>query len=89
MEWAKVTYLIIPERSHDGSWWAVAPDLPGLVMFGETRDELIANAPEAMEVYFEAQRDAGFEIAAPGTYPVELIYDQEEPVPVTVTVPAA
>jgi len=86
---APTTYLIIPERSHDGSWWAIAPDLPGLVMFGETREELIANAPDAMLDYFDAQPDAGFEIAAPGTYPVELIYEQEEPVPVTVTVPAA
>ena len=84
-----MTYLIIPEPSDDGSWWAIAPDLPGLVMHGDTRDELIANAPDAMLDYFEAQRDAGFTIAAPGTYPVELIYDQEEPVPVTVTVPAA
>jgi predicted RNase H-like HicB family nuclease len=89
MESETVTYLIIPEQSHDGSWWAIAPDLPGLVMYGETREELIANAPEAMDVYFEAQRESGGEIAAPGTYPVELIYDQEEPVPVTVTVPAA
>ena len=84
-----MTYVIIPERSHDGSWWAIAPDLPGLLMYGDTRDELIANAPEAMEVYFEAQRESGGEIAAPGTYPVERIFDMEEPVPVTVTVPAA
>jgi predicted RNase H-like HicB family nuclease len=89
MEAKTVTYVIVPERSHDGSWWAIAPDLPGLLMAGDTREELIANAPDAIADYIEMQRESGGEVAAPGTYPVERIFDQEEPVPVTVTVPAA
>ena len=77
-----MTYLIIPERSHDGSWSAIAPDLPGLLMAGTSREELLANAPDAM-------RESEFPIDPPGTDPVELIFDQEEPVAITVTVSAA
>jgi predicted RNase H-like HicB family nuclease len=84
-----VTYLIVPERSHDGSWWAIAPDLPGLLMAGDTRDDLLARAPAAIADYFDAMNESGFPIPEPGTYVVERIGDQEEPVPVTVTVPAA
>jgi predicted RNase H-like HicB family nuclease len=89
METQTVTYSIVPERSHDGSWWAIAPDLPGLLMCGDSRDELIANAPAAMADYFDAMRESGHPISPPGTNPVERIFDQEEPVPITVTVHAA
>jgi predicted RNase H-like HicB family nuclease len=89
MEAMTVTYLIVPERSHDGSWWAVAPDLPGLLLAGDTRDDLLSRASAAMADYFDAMNEAGFPILAPGTHPVERTGDQEEPVPITVTVPAA
>lgn len=84
-----MTYVIVPERSDDGSWWAIAPDLPGLVMAGDTRDDLLARAPDAMLDYFDAMNESGFPIPAPGTHPVERTGDQEEPVPITVAVPAA
>jgi predicted RNase H-like HicB family nuclease len=82
-----VTYSIIPERSHDGSWWAIAPDLPGLLMYGETRDELLASAPDAIADYLEAMREDDQPVPAPGTYEIALSAAQEQPVPIAV--PAA
>ena len=80
-----MTYMIVPERSHDGSWWALAPDLPGLLMYGDTREELLASAPDAIADYLDALRDYGDPIPVPGTNCKEPLTSQEHPVPVTVS----
>jgi predicted RNase H-like HicB family nuclease len=82
-----LTYSIVPERSHDGSWWAIAPDLPGLLMYGETRDELLTSAPDAIAQHLEAMREDDHPVPAPGTYQIALSATQEQPVPIVV--PAA
>ena len=81
-----MTYLIVPERSHDGSWWAVAPDLPGLLMYGETRSELVASAPDAIAVYLEAMREAGYPVPTPATNGLASSALQGQPVPITVPI---
>ena len=84
MDKKTVTYLIVPEPAEgDVAYYAMAPDLPGLLMYGDTRDELIARAPLAMADYFDAMNDFGFEIPEPGTYSIERICDMEEPVAIT------
>ncbi len=80
-----MTYLIVPEQSHDGSWWALAPDLPGLLMYGDTREELIASAPDAIADYLDALRDYGDPVPEPGTHVPATIPSQEQPIPVTVS----
>lgn len=80
-----MTYLIVPEQSHDGSWWALAPDLPGLLMYGDTREELIASAPDAIADYLDALRDYGDPVPEPGTHGSETSPSQEQPIPVTVS----
>ena len=82
-----LTYSIVPERSHDGSWWAIAPDLPGLLMYGQTREELLASAPDAIADYLKAMREDDQPVPAPGTYEIDLSAAQEQPVPIAV--PAA
>ncbi|MDQ6925407.1 MAG: type II toxin-antitoxin system HicB family antitoxin [Candidatus Eremiobacteraeota bacterium] len=79
-----MTYLIVPERSHDGSWWAPAPDLPGLPMYGNAREEL-ASAPDAILDYLDAIRDYGHPVPVPETHCPETSASQERPVPVTVS----
>ncbi len=80
-----MTYLIVPERSHDGSWWALAPDLPGLLMYGDTREELLASAPDAISDYLDAIRDDGQPLPVPKMHYAESSTSQEQPVPVTVS----
>ena len=49
----------------DGAYGVAFPDLPGIVAMGDTRDEAISNAAEALQDYaIEADRD-GMEITAP------------------------
>jgi predicted RNase H-like HicB family nuclease len=85
MEQRSMTYLIVPEQSHDGSWWALAPDLPGLLMYGDTREELIASAPDAIADHLDALRDYGDPVPEPGTHGPDTIPSQEQPIPVTVS----
>jgi predicted RNase H-like HicB family nuclease len=51
-------FLIIIEQAED-SLSAYAPDLPGCVTTGATRDEVIANMREAIELHVRGMRDDG------------------------------
>ena len=46
-------YTVILEKGADGGYVAMVPALPGCVTQGETRDEVIANIHEAVELYIE------------------------------------
>jgi predicted RNase H-like HicB family nuclease len=59
-------YTIVLEEGLDGGWSATAPDLPGLLLMGDTRDELLASAPEGIRAYIESARELGMPIPAPG-----------------------
>jgi len=59
-----VGYTIILERESDGGFVVTVPALPGCVTQGDTRDEAIENAREAIEVYIEDCLDAGQNVAS-------------------------
>jgi predicted RNase H-like HicB family nuclease len=46
-------YTVILEQAPDGEYIAVVPALPGCVTQGATRNEVMANIREAMELYIE------------------------------------
>ena len=52
-------YTVILERELDGGFVAIVPALPGCVTQGDTRDEALANAREAIAVYIEDCVDSG------------------------------
>jgi predicted RNase H-like HicB family nuclease len=47
-------YTIVLEREPDGGYHASCPALPGCHTQGDTIDETIANAREAVELYLES-----------------------------------
>lgn len=47
------------EPDPDGGYHAYAPELPGLHTEGDTLDEAIVNAEEALRLYVEDLRDEG------------------------------
>ena len=79
MEQQTVTYTIIMEQAPAGDWNALVPDLPGLLLVGKTREELLAAAPGAILDYLEVLLEDGEEIPRPTS----------EAARVTVTLPAA
>ena len=54
-------YTVILERSRTG-YGAYAPDLPGCVAVGETREQTVALMREAMELHLESMTEDGDEI---------------------------
>jgi predicted RNase H-like HicB family nuclease len=79
MEQQTVTYTIIMEQAPAGDWNALVPDLPGLLLVGKTREELLAAAPGAILDYLEVLVEDGEEIPRPAS----------EAARVTVPLPAA
>jgi len=79
MEQQTVTYTIILEQAPGGDWNALVPDLPGLLLAGNTREELLAAAPGAILDYLDVLLEDGEEIPRPAS----------EAAQVTVTLPAA
>lgn len=55
-------YRILLRAEPEGGYTVTVPALPGCVTFGETVDEAIAMAREAVEVYIESLQETGEEI---------------------------
>ena len=54
----------------------VFPDLPGCFSAGDTCDEAIANAHEALRLYADAERGSGRKLPPPSTF--EALYSDRE-----------
>jgi predicted RNase H-like HicB family nuclease len=63
-----VHYRILFREEPEGGYTVIVPALPGCVTFGETVDEAIAMAREAVEVYIESLREKGEEVPAEEGY---------------------
>lgn len=64
-------YPIILERGEDGGWSAIAPDLPGLLLAADTKEDLLAEAPRAIADFLEALKEQNLPVPPPGE--VELV----------------
>ena len=61
-------YPIAIETGDDTHAWGVAvPDLPGCFSAGDTMDEAISNASEAMALWIETALDDGLDIPTPSS----------------------
>jgi len=48
---------IILEPSEDGGYTAIVPSLPGCISEGDTKEEVLKNIREAIELYLEPVED--------------------------------
>jgi predicted RNase H-like HicB family nuclease len=60
-------YTVIFEQGKDGGWGAYAPDLPGLGVAAETREEVDTLIREGIAIYLEELLADGLPIPAPTT----------------------
>lgn len=58
-------YRIVLEQDEDGVFVAEAPALPGCITQGDTREQALANAKEAVELYLESLRENGEPVPPP------------------------
>ena len=70
------TYFAIIHEDRGSAVGVVFPDLPGCFSAGDTLDEAVANAHEALRLYAEAEYSAGRELPQPRTFG-ELYRDRE------------
>ena len=59
-------YAVIIEKSTD-AFGAYAPDIPGCVATGETRDEVVRLIQEAIQLHLETLKGEGQPIPAPSS----------------------
>lgn len=60
-------YLVIFEQAADGGWGAYAPDLPGLGVVGDTREEADQLIREGIKLHIAGLREDGHPIPEPTT----------------------
>lgn len=57
-----LSYKILLRKEPEGGYTVIVPSLPGCVTYGETVEEAIEMAKEAIELYIESLREHGEEI---------------------------
>jgi len=57
-------YEVVLVAQDDGGFTVVVPDLPDVVTEGETREEALAMAKDAIEGYLEVMSDRGWSVPA-------------------------
>lgn len=58
----RLNYRILLRKEPEGGYTAIVPSLPGCVTFGDTIEEAIVMAKEAIELYIESLKEHGEEI---------------------------
>lgn len=67
-------YLVVFEKSSDGTIWARVPDLPGCYSCGDTLEEARLQIKEAIDLHLEGLREKGLPISAPSSFGAELVH---------------
>ena len=57
-----LSYRILLRKEPEGGYTVIVPSLPGCVTYGETVEEAIKMAKEAIELYIESLKKHGEEI---------------------------
>ena len=52
-------YMLVIHQAEEGGYWAEVPALEGCFVQGETVEEVLAEAPEAIAAHLEALREDG------------------------------
>jgi len=58
----RLSYKILLRKEPEGGYTVIVPSLPGCVTYGDTVEEAIKMAKEAVELYIESLKEHGEEI---------------------------
>ena len=61
--------VVIHWSSEDDLFIAEAPELPGCLSHGDTREEALASITEAMDLWIDTAREIGDPVPEPKGYP--------------------
>ncbi len=62
MVMSTLTYRVLLKKEPEGGYTVTVPSLPGCVTYGDTIEEAVEMAREAIELYLESLREHGEEI---------------------------
>ena len=65
-------YTVILEQGKDGGWGAYVPDLPGLGVAAETREEAHQLIREGISIHIASLIEGGFPVPEPSSF-AELV----------------
>ena len=57
-----LNFKVLLKKEPEGGFTVLVPSLPGCITYGDTVDESMANAKEAIELYIESLKAHGEEI---------------------------
>lgn len=57
-----LSYRVLLRKEPEGGYTVIVPSLPGCVTYGDTIEEAVEMAKEAIELYIESLKDHGEEI---------------------------
>lgn len=63
---AMIRYMVVVERS-ETSWGVHAPDLPGCLAVGETREQVLRLIREAIEFHIHGLKQDGLPVPSPSS----------------------
>ncbi len=69
----EVKYTVLIEKIEEGGYTVIVPSLPGCITQGDTWQEAMANAREAIAGYIEALKDIGKPV--PVELPIEITFE--------------
>jgi antitoxin HicB len=75
------TYTVKIEAAEEGSYWAYVPALPGCFTQGETLEEVIAMAKDAIEGFIEMLAELGKPIPVEKHHPRRSTFNIEVETP--------
>ncbi len=58
----RLSYRILLRKEPEGGYTVIVPSLPGCVTYGDSIDEAIDMAKEAIELYIESMEEHGEEV---------------------------
>jgi len=61
-------YTVIYERAEDGGWGAYVPDLPGLGIVAETREEARQLIAEGVALHIAGLKEDGLPVPEPNSF---------------------
>jgi antitoxin HicB len=70
----KIEYPLRVHRAEEGGFWAEFPDLPGCITEGDTLEETLNNAREALNGWITSRFERGFKVPAASTIKGKNIY---------------
>jgi predicted RNase H-like HicB family nuclease len=69
-----IKYAIVIEKAADGGFGAYAPDLPGCIGMGATKEEVLQNMAEAIQFHLQGLKEEGIPIPASESEVENLVF---------------